>query len=253
MPLPNAAAVLFDMDETLLDHKSTGYDICRETFAAFADRLPGVDETAFVRMVWQKANDLWNMMFDGALTGEVGRPYTFINALRALKADDSLGRAMLEDFEDRATNSTSPAENAYAVLGALRGAGIRVGIVTNGYVGMQMRKIEHHAFHEHVDFVLVSEAVGIHKPDRGIFEEALRRAGTGAARALFVGDNLRADIAGAEGAGIRSVLIDPRGKGRKALEEDPSLARPTHIIEGLDEVLSIVGLDAASTSVSGER
>ncbi len=242
MPSPNAAAVLFDMDETLLDNRVNWHDICRETFAAFSDRLPGVEEGAFLRLLAQKANDLWNMMFDGAIGGNVGRPYAFINALRALDADDTLGHAMLEDFETRMTISTAPAEHAYAVLGALRGAGLRVGIVTNGYVGMQTRKVEHHAFQDHVDFVLVSEAVGIHKPGRGIFDEALRRADTHAGEAFFVGDNLRADIAGAVGAGIRSILIDPTGKARKTLAGDPSLPRPTHVIEGLAEVLPIVGL-----------
>ena len=89
---------------------------------------------------------------------------------------------------------------------------------------------------------MISEAVGSHKPDRRIFEVALRRADVAPGSALFVGDNLKNDIAGAEAAGIAAILIDPKGEGRRRLEEDPSLVRPTHIIEQLEETLALAGL-----------
>ena len=205
-------AVLFDMDETLIDHVRTAVEVCHDSFEAFKDRLEGVDETAFMKTFWQKANDLWEMMFDGVISGDVARPYMFINTLRALKADTSIAHDMLEDFELRLVAATRLAEGAAEVLRTLRAAGIRLGVVTNGYTRMQSRKIDHHNLREMTDFVLVSEAVGFHKPHRGIFEEALARAGVEAGATIFVGDNLKADIAGAVGAGMHAVLIDPKGE-----------------------------------------
>lgn len=236
------SAVFFDMDETLVQHTRTGYEICQDVFRAFSDALDPVDEEAFIQTLATKAGDLWAMMFDGVVDGEVARPYTFINTLRALNADESLGKALLESFENLLVESTVLAEGALEVLGAFRDAGICTGIVTNGYTAMQTRKLEHHRLPEHTDFVLISEAVGSHKPDRGIFEEALRRADVAPGSALFVGDNLRNDIAGAEAAGIAAVLIDPKGERRKRLEEDPALVRPSHIIEQLNETLALAGL-----------
>ena len=128
----------------------------------------------------------------------------------------------------------------------LRGAGIKVGIVTNGYTAMQSKKIKHHALDRHSDFVLISEAVGSHKPEPGIFKEALGLAQATPDRALFVGDNLVNDIAGATEAGMRAILIDRDGKRTAKLENDDTLTRPAHIVRSLSEVLRVAGLDGVS-------
>ncbi|MEX2015285.1 MAG: HAD family hydrolase [Candidatus Hydrogenedentales bacterium] len=237
-------AVFFDMDETLIEHHQTGEELIRATFRAFAHRLEGIHEDKFATMLWHKANDLWQMMFDGVLSGEVARPYTFINTLRAFKADDALAHDMLEDFEQRMVQATRLMPGALEVMDTLRDAGKVVGVVTNGYTLMQMRKVEAHLIHEHADFVIVSEQVDSHKPHPDIFHEAVRRAGTSPERALFVGDNLDADIAGANAVGIGTVLIDPRGERAKRIAVDEDCPRPDYVIADLPEVLRLAGLSA---------
>lgn len=235
-------AVLFDMDETLIEHQVTGLKLVQSTYRAFEEHFDHTKEDAFVRMVWRKANDLWQMMFDGVITGDVARPYTFINALRALGEDDSIAPQMLFKFEKGLIDSTVLALGALEVLDVLHEAGVRTAIVTNGYTTMQTRKLEYHGLTDHVDFVLVSEAVGSHKPDREIFQEALRQANAAAAETVFVGDNLNADIYGAQSVGMLDVLIDPKGERRERLKEDANLPRPTRVIELLAEVLPLAGL-----------
>lgn len=48
------------------------------------------------------------------------------------------------------------------------------------------------------------------KPDRLIFDEALKKAGVAAHEAVYVGDNYYADILGAINAGMAAVLVDRR-------------------------------------------
>ena len=242
MSIKSIDAVFFDMDETLIEHHQTGEELMRGTFRAFADKLEGIDENEFSRILWHKANDLWQMMFDGVLSGEVARPYTFINTLRAFKADDALAHDMLEDFEQRMVSATHLMPGALDVMDSLREAGKVVGVVTNGYTLMQMRKVEAHTLHEHADFVIVSEEVDSHKPHPDIFNEALRRANAQADRALFIGDNLDADIAGANAVGIHTVLIDPRGERVKRIAEEEGCPRPDHVIAHLNEVLALLGV-----------
>ncbi|HEY6865985.1 MAG TPA: HAD-IA family hydrolase, partial [Candidatus Eisenbacteria bacterium] len=62
-----------------------------------------------------------------------------------------------------------------------------------------------------IEFVVDSHEVGIEKPDPAIFRLALDRLGVAAARALFVGDIRSVDEAGARGAGMPFVLLDPLG------------------------------------------
>ena len=70
------------------------------------------------------------------------------------------------------------------------------------------------------------------KPDQGFFRLALDRAGCGPESALFVGDSLLQDIAGANQAGMRSVLIWS-GDG----EPPESEHEPSHVIRAIPEIL----------------
>jgi HAD superfamily hydrolase (TIGR01509 family) len=85
--------------------------------------------------------------------------------------------------------------------------GWRLAVVTNGPVDMQARKIEATGLAALVDAVCISDEVGVRKPDPLIFRTAAERAGTTLDGAWMLGDNLDADIAGAQSVGARSVWI----------------------------------------------
>jgi len=77
----------------------------------------------------------------------------------------------------------------------------------------------------------ISGLVGAEKPQRAIFEWALRETGVEPARALHVGDSLRADVEGARRAGIAPVLLDRYGR-----HPDPPCPRLNDLRE-LPEIL----------------
>ena len=62
---------------------------------------------------------------------------------------------------------------------------------------------------KHVAFSLSGGEANSKKPDKGIFEHALRLADVCAEETIFVGDNYFADVVGARAAGIQPVLFDP--------------------------------------------
>ncbi|HYB13474.1 MAG TPA: HAD-IA family hydrolase, partial [Myxococcota bacterium] len=59
--------------------------------------------------------------------------------------------------------------------------------------------------------VVDSHLVGSEKPDRAIFEHALRLSQSRPERTLHVGDLYHADVVGARRAGLHAVLLDPYG------------------------------------------
>lgn len=243
MTLSHKTAVFFDMDETLIQHDRTMVEICHDMYEAHADQLEPIEESDFLKTLWQKAGDMWNMMIDGAITGEVALPYTIINTLRALEADPSLAESISASFQQGLIDSTRLADDALQVMTALRESNRRVGIVTNGYTSTQGRKIRHHDLDQYADFVLISEAVGSHKPHGGIFREALSRADVEASQALFVGDNINTDILGSVNAGMDGILIDRNGGRDETLPEAEDGTKPFCVIERLSEVLPLVGLN----------
>jgi len=232
-------AVFFDLDETLIEHRFTPQEIMARVYDAHAELFDGVDMTAFGQSLRRSANDMWYMMIDGVLPGEIGRVYMFKNALRAMSLDDSAAESMLEVFETTMLEGTRPYSDAHATLGALRESGIALGIITNGYSVMQRRKIEHHGFGECVDHILVSEEVGAHKPDPRIFQEALSRVKAEPRQAMHVGDHTTNDIGGAMNAGLAAALYDPAGDRISELRENRDAKEPTHVIAKLSEVLQI--------------
>lgn len=96
-----------------------------------------------------------------------------------------------------------------ALLSWLRARGVRVALVTNGRVRTQRAKIRSAGLEPCVDDVWISQDVGAPKPHRWIFERALRAAACEADRALFVGDDPVADIAGASRRGMRTCWVRP--------------------------------------------
>ncbi len=67
-----------------------------------------------------------------------------------------------------------------------------------------------------LDFLVISAEVRAEKPEREIFERALFRAGVAAEEALHVGNDLKMDVHGALGAGLRAAWLDREDLGHPA-------------------------------------
>jgi putative hydrolase of the HAD superfamily len=149
-------------------------------------------------------------------------------------------------WEDRMLSATRLFDDAGPVIRRLRAAGLRTGIVTNGYTALQSRKVQQHGLDDLVDFVLISEQAGVHKPDKAIFDKALELAGVLPEQAIFVGDSPASDIAGAHNARLRAVLLDTCSGWREPGAElpDARAARPsaTPRIQCLRELLPLLNL-----------
>ena len=119
------------------------------------------------------------------------------------------------------------------VLKALKKQKVCVAIVSN-WDSRLFRLCDEFEITPHVHFILASAVFGAAKPSSKIFDEALRRSGVPAGRAVHIGDSLADDIAGARAVGIHSVLIDRGGHYQKCARERQE---PHLIIRDLKELL----------------
>jgi putative hydrolase of the HAD superfamily len=97
------------------------------------------------------------------------------------------------------------------VLSALKGAGCKLGVVSNFdtriYSVLESLKIL-----EFFDAVTTSSETGFCKPDREIFDAAVRSLNVDPSETLIVGDNLRDDIEAGMRTGLHGILIDRAGR-----------------------------------------
>lgn len=109
----------------------------------------------------------------------------------------------------------------------------KLGIISNFAIPECVHKLlEKHGLSKFFDVVIISAAVNKRKPSPEIFEEALRRLGTKAPEAVFVGDTMDADIKGAKSMGMKAILI-----GRRPQEKIEKV-HPDQTIETLSELLT---------------
>ena len=103
-------------------------------------------------------------------------------------------------------------------------------IVSNGFCEVQYYKLEHSGLKECFAHFLVSDEIGINKPQPGIFNIALERNGVSADEAIMIGDSYSSDIQGAKNAGIDQIW----------LHQGPTDETATYIVPRLQDVLPIL-------------
>ena len=105
-----------------------------------------------------------------------------------------------------------PFDDAVPTLEKLRKAGYKVGIITNlrRDLGELCQQV---GLTPYLDFAVGSQEVGIEKPHPPIFMAALNKLNTAPEECLHVGDQVRSDVFGAQGVGMKAVLIDRSGFG----------------------------------------
>jgi putative hydrolase of the HAD superfamily len=113
------------------------------------------------------------------------------------------GRPVVADgLLSRMFAATAPSDPMYAAVYALRGAGVRTGLLSNSWgVGDYPR----HLFPGMFDAVVISAEVGMRKPEERIFRHAVELLGLEPQDCVFV-DDLEANVTAAEAVGLTGVL-----------------------------------------------
>lgn len=202
-------AFLFDLDDTLFDHR-----FCtRCALAVIQAHLPSLAAMsieALADLHGQVLEEYHREVLAGRLDVDAARLARFrkLVELQGGRVDaDGLTRAAAA-YREAYLAARRPVPGAAAVLQALRALG-PVAVVSNNVLAEQVAKIDVCGLGAHIDALVVSEEVGVAKPDPRIFLEALRRIGASPDHAVMIGDSWTADIAGARAAGIAAVWFNP--------------------------------------------
>jgi len=258
------AAIIFDMDDTLLVEEDSACAAFMATCEYAAGRC-GVDAQQLYVAVRSSCRALWHEAPGRAYCLRVGissweglwaefrgedenlrllrrwsktyRDTSWHNALLECGVGDvdlasELGSMYIT--ERRARHVVY--DDVVPALGRLSEAH-RLGLLTNGCPDLQRRKLDASGLSRFFDEVVIAGEVGIGKPDVRVFELLLSRMGTNPCDAAMVGNSLRSDIQPANALGMTSIWVNRAGK------PNDGAVRPSF------EVASLAGILGAESPV----
>ena len=197
-------AVLFDWGDTLM------------RWAPDADLLEAGHAAGFAAIGREPAPEITKRFRDGylgaffepGLIDEIEYPVEVRRLLAEFEhdvTDDELAR-FLEAEHAAWGPAVQLASTTHALLEALRERGLSLGLVSNAFDPPELlhRDLERFGIAERLDAAFFSSEVGRRKPAPELFLRTLEALGVQPAEALFVGDTLATDIAGAAALGLRT-------------------------------------------------
>jgi putative hydrolase of the HAD superfamily len=218
------AAVLFDLDETLLDRTTSLRAFLADQYERFGGQLGTATSEVWIDRF---------LVLDAR--GSAHKSSVYPQILTAFGGDPALAQVLLADYRQRCCQHARAFPGMNDTLVALRARGCAMGLISNGETEFQRRHIQALRLGESLDVILVSESEGLRKPDVALFLRAAHRLNVVPAQCLFVGDDPVADILGAGAAGMRTAWF-PNGRAWPRELAGP----PGAVIRELSDVLTVI-------------
>lgn len=222
--------ILFDADNTLLDFDAAENKALAETLVHY-----GIEPDAAAVAAYREINNaLWQQLEKGQIRREKLMNERFTRFLKAVGAAGN-GAEMNRYYLDQL--STHPELMPGGVMDVLRELSevATLAVVSNGFERVQTRRAADSGILNYMEGVFISEKVDSEKPNRKIFDTALRTLGVeNREHVLVVGDSLTSDIQGGINAGLDTCWFNPNHL------ENPGKVCPDYEISALDQLYALV-------------
>jgi HAD superfamily hydrolase (TIGR01549 family) len=205
--LPDIAAVFFDLDNTLYDHRRAAREALAEMYRRYDVARAGADLDEFIRLFFDVNQRMWLKLATGEMDVRTLRGRRFAELFDRLEmqlpADAAaLGREYLDVYLGR----SYPLPGAEDTLAALQPL-VPLGLLTNGFSDIQRPKIERLGWHKFFAWVVVAEEVDAFKPDVAIYDRMCEAAASPPGAILYAGDSPVEDVIAARKAGLRTIWV----------------------------------------------
>ncbi len=230
-------AIIFDLDDTILDTTLSADRLWSRTAEHFAERA-GVEASAFDRQMklsreWFWSDPLRNQA--GRLDLDKARAGCVEHALKVLHTPDrTLADEVADWFTRRRITAMRPFDGAIDAIKAIKRAGVKLALISNGKGETQREKVVRFELEPLFDCIILEGEFGAGKPDRRVFDHALKELGVEPNEAWMVGDNLHWEVAAPQALGMKGIWLDWRGAGLPAgttIVPDRIIRRIAELIE----------------------
>jgi len=145
-------------------------------------------------------------------------------------------------YHEEKVNSITLYDDVKESLNKLKELSIKIAIITDGIPIKQYEKILRLKIDKLIDLVVISDEIGIKKPNPELFNYCLKKFGVNGRETIYVGDRIDKDIIPANLNNIYSVYLHRGGK-YDTYDPDLNLHRdlqPNYEISNLNELFNII-------------
>ena len=216
--------VFFDLDHTLWDFEKNS-EMAFDSI--FKINYPNISTSTFIEKYIPINQACWKLYQNDEITHEQLRYNRLKHSFDALDyaISDSEINQMAEDYIRFLPENNHLFDGAIEILEYLN-TKYSLHIITNGFAGVQYKKIENANIHGYFQSITNSEMAGAKKPNPIIFEHALALAKANKENAVMIGDCLDADVGGALNFGIDAIFFNPN-----RVEAPKDIKQVNHLLE----------------------
>jgi len=204
--------VIFDLDDTLIDHRGSA----RQALRRWLPEL-GVTPTDELVAAWFGAEERHFATYSsGDITyGEQRRRRLrqFLPAAGLVPGDDDELDDLFAGYLVRYRASWITYDDVGPAVTTLHRSGISLAVLTNGVADQQHAKVASTGRADLLGPVFTAEELGVAKPDPEAYLMVCRHLGLPPSSVVHVGDRYDLDVEGARAAGLQAIHLDRRGTG----------------------------------------
>jgi putative hydrolase of the HAD superfamily len=202
--------IFFDLDHTIWDFDKNAEETLHELYSTYKLKDIGLHSAdLFIETYTRHNHRLWAEYHLGRITKDELREERFKTTFIELGVQPSL---MPADFEDAyvklGPHKTNLFPHAHETLAYLQSK-YTLHLISNGFKESTEIKVKGTNLGSYFQNVIISEVVGVNKPDPLIFQHAIELAGATIEESLMIGDSIEADIRGAMGVGMDAIYFNP--------------------------------------------
>ncbi len=239
-------ALIFDMGNTLLRFERPGTGTWRELEARGIRGLYRylveeghpiqAHEDAFVEAMFARLATGWEQSTGGHINLRAADWIAAGAADHALALDEQGVMAALHAYARPLQHGITMVPGARAALAELRDRGVRIGLISNTIwpAELHLADLEQLGLREYLEYSVFSGDAGIWKPAPAIFQRVLAGLDSSVDETVFVGDNPREDILGAQAVGMRAIWVRSREFALGAVQPDAIIADQTELLGAIE-------------------
>ena len=225
--------LFFDLDHTIWDFELNSKETLWDLYLKYALEVKGINNFDEFYNIYSVHNHrLWDRYSKGFIKQEELRwKRIYLSLLDYKIADEALSKEISLDYLTILPNKKNLFPYTIEILEYLKNKDYTMHLITNGFESVQFKKIKNSNLADYFTQVITSEASNSLKPNKEIFEYALKVSNAKLENSIMIGDNEDADIQGAINAGMDSIFVNH-------LQIQPTVPA-THTITHLKELENI--------------